>query len=332
MKLTGLILCGGYGKRMWPLTENIPKPLVELKPKYSLIDRQLFDFVNLGVEKVILLTGYLSEKIQEKVGGEFHGVEIDYVVEEEPKGTLFAIKNGMKKAGTDVMIQNGDVVSDINLKKFVSAHYHNECQATMFVTNMRSQYGVVELDGDRVRSFKEKPMLDQYINGGIYLFSADIFENGFGEGDVERTLFPSIAKAGGLGYYKENCFWGSVDTLKDLEEMRKEFANREDKPWGYEKVLVRTEKYMTKELYIKENESTSLHYHKEKDETLHIQSGSLAVEFDGGDKKIFQKNSTFRITPNMIHRLIALENTLLQEVSTPQLDDTIRVKDYYRLR
>ena len=65
-KTIGMILCGGFGKRLRPLTETIPKPLIEIKDNYTILDKQLFDFKNAGVDKVLLLTGFLSEKIRER--------------------------------------------------------------------------------------------------------------------------------------------------------------------------------------------------------------------------------------------------------------------------
>ncbi|MEM3086493.1 MAG: sugar phosphate nucleotidyltransferase [Halobacteria archaeon] len=332
----GMVLCGGHGKRLMPLTQDIPKPLVELRPGYTILDRQLFDFSAANINRAILLTGHLGDKIEKRYGKEFKGVKIEYSVEEEPKGTLFAIRQGMEMAGpgTEVVVRNGDVVADVNLMKMMAHHHRHRggLKATMFVTRMRSPYGIVELEGERIRSFREKPMLDQHINGGIYCLSPGIPMDGYDRGEIEKTVFPALAQSGELGHYREEGFWLAVDTVKELEEARKEYSNREDKPWGYEKVLVRTEKYMTKELFIREGYSTSVHYHKEKDETLYVQSGTLAVEFKDGVKKTFNRNDSFRITPGMHHRLIGLENVVLQEVSTPQLDDTVRVKDFYAAR
>jgi len=79
-KTIGMILCGGFGKRLRPLTETIPKPLIEIKDNYTILDKQLFDFKNAGVDKVLLLTGFLSEKIRERYGNEYRGVEIEYIV------------------------------------------------------------------------------------------------------------------------------------------------------------------------------------------------------------------------------------------------------------
>ena len=82
----GMILCGGFGKRLRPVTETVPKPLVELKEDYTILDKQIFDFKSAGVNKVILLTGFLGEKIEERYGNEYMGVTIEYVKEEKPLG------------------------------------------------------------------------------------------------------------------------------------------------------------------------------------------------------------------------------------------------------
>jgi mannose-6-phosphate isomerase-like protein (cupin superfamily) len=120
----------------------------------------------------------------------------------------------------------------------------------------------------------------------------------------------------------------AIDTSKELETVRKEYESRTDKPWGYEKVLIYTDKYLTKELFIKEGFRTSFHYHEKKDETMYIISGAGYIEFND-KKEYFGKNDTIRIEPYEQHSIVATENTILHEVSTPYLDDTIRVKDYY---
>ncbi|TMS40826.1 MAG: glucose-1-phosphate adenylyltransferase, partial [Methanobacterium sp.] len=90
-RTAGLILCGGFGKRLRPLTEKIPKPLVEIKDNYTILDKQLFDFKSAGVNKAILLTGFLGEKIEERYGENYMGLDIEYIQEDKPLGTLNAI-------------------------------------------------------------------------------------------------------------------------------------------------------------------------------------------------------------------------------------------------
>jgi len=215
-----MILCGGFGKRLKPVTESIPKSLIEIKEDYTILDKQLLDFKNSGVDEVYLLAGFLHEKIEERYGNEYNGVKIHYVIEDEQLGTLNAIRLGMGAIEGDkhCIIRNGDIVSDINLKAMIDYGIKSSLPVIMFVTQMQSPYGIVEINGDRLVSFKEKPILeDYYINGGIYFIKSkiDFFE--FETGDIEKIYFPLIAKENNLGYYKENgIFWIAVDTYKDL--------------------------------------------------------------------------------------------------------------------
>ena len=332
METVGMILCGGMGKRLRPVTETVPKPLIEINDNYTILDKQLFDFKNAGVDEVYLLTGFLHEKIEERYGNEYHGVKIHYVIEDEPLGTLNAIRLGMEAISGDkqCIIRNGDIVSDVNIKAMIEYGVKSSLPVIMFVTQMQSPYGIVEMNGDRLVSFREKPVLeDYYINGGIYFTKSKIDFGEFKTGDIEKIYFPTIAKENKLGYFKENgIYWVAVDTYKDLEAVKKEYKNKTDKPWGYEKILILTEKYSTKELYIKEGFRTSLHYHTEKDETMYILSGSGYIEFEDR-KEFFLKNDSIRIEPGVVHSIVATENTLLHEVSTPYLEDTVCIKDYY---
>lgn len=328
--MIGLILCGGYGKRLTSLTEDLPKTLIEIKDDYTILDNQLFNFKYAGLEKVILLTGHLGEKIKERYGNKYDGLKLQYTKEKEPLGTLGAIKIGLKKAKDDVVVRNGDVISDINLKRMASKAKESKYPITVCITKMQSPYGVVETREDRIKSFIEKPMLDYYINAGTYYIKKEAFKyfDDYEKGDIEKILFPQLANDDKLGSYTEGAFWMSIDTTKDVEEIRREYENREDKPWGYEKTLISTRKYLTKELYIREGYQTSFHYHKKKDETMSITRGSGYVQYED-KKEHFRKNDNIRIKPKVPHSIVALENTLLQEVSTPHPVDTVRVKDEY---
>jgi len=328
--MIGMILCGGMGKRLTSHTEDIPKTLIEIKEGYTVLDNQLFNFKHAGFEKVILLTGYLGEKIKERYAEEYLGMKIEYTTEKKPLGTLGAIKLGLKKAKSDVVVRNGDAMSDINLKRMVHKARDSKYPITMFLTRMQSPYGIVETSEGKVSSFIEKPMLDAYINAGTYYIKEEAFSyfDEYEKGDIEKILFPQLAKNDKIGFYKEEAFWMSIDTVKDVEEIRREYANREDKPWGYEKIVINTKKYLTKELYIKEGYHTSFHYHEKKDETMSILKGSGYIQYQN-EKEHFNKNDNIRIKPKVPHSIVALENTLLQEVSTPHPVDTVRISDEY---
>ncbi|MBU7015737.1 MAG: cupin domain-containing protein [Theionarchaea archaeon] len=329
MDYIGAILCGGYGTRLRPLTQETPKPLIELREGYTILDKQLLHFKTAGITHIYMLAGYLHEKIHERYSKSWDGLTIEYLIEEKPGGTLYALNNLFQATEKDAIIMNGDIVTDINLKEMVN--HCTEHEMFMYVAPLVSPFGVVELSDSRVISFKEKPILPHHINGGIYVipFSLRRYFAHYKEGDAEKLVFPSIARAGALRCYKEDdVFWHSVDSIKDLETVQSEYHNKTDKPWGYEKIIVLTDKYLTKELYIKKGESTSLHYHEKKDETLHVYRGEGYVEFSD-HQVVLRKNETVRIEPNTLHSIHAIENLVLNEYSTPHPEDTVRTRDTY---
>jgi NDP-sugar pyrophosphorylase family protein len=334
--MLGMILCGGAGKRFRPLTETTPKALFELKDGYTVTDRQLFQYKSAGFDRVILLTAHLGEKIRKKFGSEHMGLKLEYIQERKPLGTLNAIRLGMEAAGEDVMVSNGDIVADLNLRRMCEEFKKSSCRASIFIARMPSPYGIVELSGKRIKSFREKPLLNYYINGGFYCLSKRVLGllEKFKVGNIENTAFPELAARGQLTFYREggDPFWASIDTAKDLDAVRQEYSNRTDKPWGYEKVLRLDKKRAEKLIYLMAGYRTSLHYHKVRDETLHVLGGAGWAEFEGGRRRRFVKGSRIHIKPNTIHSFIATRNTLIHEVSTPNPEDVVRVRDFYEVR
>jgi NDP-sugar pyrophosphorylase family protein len=329
MDYVGAVLCGGYGMRLRPLTEEIPKPLLDLKEGYTILDKQLLHFKFAGIRTVYLLAGYLHDKLSARYGNMWDDIEINYLIEDNPRGTLFALNNLFKTVNEDVVVMNGDIVTDMNLKEMI--HHHKSGEMLMFITPLISPFGVVELSDSKVISFSEKPVLPYHINGGIYVMDSSLkkYCSSYSEGTVETLVFPTIAREGLLRYYREDtAFWHSVESAKDLEIVQLEYSNKQDKPWGYEKIIVSTEKYLTKELYVKRGACTSLHYHEKKDETLHVSWGEGYIEFE--DEQVFlRKNEKIRIKPGKAHSIHAVENLLLNEYSTPHPHDTIRITDPY---
>lgn len=332
----GLILAGGYGKRLKPLTDTVPKPLIELKEGYCILDKQLNDFRFAGAREVVLLTGYMHDKIEKKYGEEWKGLRIRYSVEDRPLGTWGAIRKALSELEIKgpVVIMNGDIITDADLSSIISNGSH---PVTILGVQMKSPYGTLDISGTTIVSFREKPVLPYYINGGIYYVkeAKELLTAGYDlrpPSSIENDVFPKLAKAGKLGVYLESdsdVLWKSLDSMKDLEEVRSIYQSRTDKPWGYELVVALTEKYLQKKLYIKEGYRTSMHYHEFKMETLYVVKGRVRVEFP--DKEAIELNEGERhtIEPKTVHSIVALRNTLIDEASSPHPSDTIRVKDYY---
>lgn len=330
--VTGVILAGGYGKRLMPLTEKIPKPLLEISKDYTILDKQLEDFGNIGVKEVYLLIGHLGDQIKKRYGSSYNGIKIRYLEEEKPMGTLWAISNALMNVKTDVLVRNGDNVSDHNFKEFIDYSRKSNDPITITVTKMISPFGVIETSDNKVISFKEKPELNILINAGIYYIKKEAFpyfQKKYYKKNFEQTVLPDLAEERKIGYYKEDgVFWIGVDGHKDLETTKKEFENKEIKPWGYEKNVVNNEKYLVKELYIKKGFQTSLHSHPNKDESMHIQEGEGYIDF-GNKKELIAKGNVIRIKPKTKHTIIANKNLRIFEYSTPHPKDTVRIKDFY---
>ncbi|HUP46691.1 MAG TPA: cupin domain-containing protein [Thermoanaerobaculia bacterium] len=107
---------------------------------------------------------------------------------------------------------------------------------------------------------------------------------------------------------------------------------RVDKPWGYELIFARTDRYVGKILHVNKGETLSLQYHEMKDETLYVVHGELqlTVEYDGDRRELpLRKGEAFHIPPRLIHRMLAVVDTDVAEVSTPELDDVVRLEDRY---
>lgn len=224
-----LILSGGYGKRLRPLTDSTPKGLMEIKDGFTILDKQLLDLKAARIENVFFLTGYLGEKIKQRYQDNWQGIHIHYFKEDEPMGTLWAVKNALGQIDSDVVVRNGDIVSEINLGNFIQHSKDSEHLLTIFITKMRSPYGILEVKDNKVLSFLEKPVLDHFINAGVYFIKKEAFPYFFrdypaSEKGVETTVFKTMSEQGLVGSYYEDVFWESVDGFKDLQRVREHYA------------------------------------------------------------------------------------------------------------
>lgn len=260
--MIGAILAGGYGKRLKPITDEVPKALVQIRENYTIMDRQIFDFQNMGVKEIYILSGYLGNKIEERYGEEKYGIKFHYLREAKPLGTLFSIKNLLsERSDEDVILRNGDTVTDLNFKRFVQFAQESSYWLTMFVVKMKSPFGIVDLLGDQVTEFREKPLLNHSINAGIYYIKKEAFgtfQADYVDKEIETTVFPVLAKKKLTGAYSEETFWMGIDSEKDLEQVRKEYSNRKDYPWGYVKNLYEGNDRLFQEYFIKAGEQTTI--------------------------------------------------------------------------
>ncbi|MDT7869782.1 MAG: NDP-sugar synthase [Thermoproteus sp.] len=225
--MRALILAGGFGKRLAPLTNEVPKPLLPVAGKPILV-RQIEWLRGQGFSDFVLAVGYLRHKVFEALGdGRRLGVRIFYSVEEEPLGTAGAIKNAEPFLDDDVFVAtNGDVVTDLPVKPLLEALA--DADAAVALVPLRSPYGIVEFDElGRVVSFREKPVLGGYfINAGVYAMRRELLKVLPSRGNIEETTFPQLAERKRLkAVVYSDVFWRSIDTVKDLEEVERILGN-----------------------------------------------------------------------------------------------------------
>ncbi|AIF83874.1 Nucleoside-diphosphate-sugar pyrophosphorylase family protein [Candidatus Nitrososphaera evergladensis SR1] len=221
--MKAVILAGGFGKRLKPLTDQIPKPMIEVL-NLPIIEWQIKWLAGNGIKEFIICVGYLKEQIINHIGsGSRLGVKVGYAVEEEPLGTGGALKNaeGLLSGQSEFFMLNGDILSNLDplkLRDGGAAH-------ALALVPLRSPYGVVEVDkANKVLGFVEKPRIkDRWINAGVYHFTSDVFSYLPENGNIETTALPALAKEGKLkATTYDSIFWRSIDSHKDIEEAAKE--------------------------------------------------------------------------------------------------------------
>ena len=228
-----LILAGGMGERLRPLTDTLPKPMVPLCEK-PILWHQVQWLRQAGVSDIVFLVGYLWQTIQDYFGdgGEF-GFHAHYSVEDSPLGRGGAIRQGFSQVPADaesVMVLNGDVITRENPEKLLAAFRQSQATnsnhlASIMVVPMVSPYGLVDLSPeDDVVGFREKVEMEHWINAGVYVFDRRIAAQLPELGDHETSTFPALAKAGQISALRSRAFWRSVDSFKDLKEAEEHLA------------------------------------------------------------------------------------------------------------
>ncbi len=177
LHLQAVIMAGGLGTRLRPLTENLPKPmlLVNGQPVMESIIHQLRD---VGIRRVNVTTHYKPEKIIEHFGdGHAFGIELSYVNEDRPLGTGGAL-GLMAPPNEPLLVINGDILTRVDFGAMLAFHRENHADMTIAVRNYDVQvpYGVIECEGSRVRQLREKPQLGFLVNAGIYLLEPVVFQ------------------------------------------------------------------------------------------------------------------------------------------------------------
>ena len=223
-----VVLVGGEGTRLRPITSRVPKPAVPVMGR-PFIGYILESLARHGVERVVFSTGHLAAAIQAEIGdGSRFGVEARYAFEDTPLGTAGAIKNAQSELGPGgFLVLNGDVMSDVDLTALVAFHRDKRARASLVTVAVEDprRYGLVEVRSDgRISRFLEKPGAEWQgpgrINAGVYVLEPEVLElipprRRF---SVETGVFPALATAGRLYGFADNGYWRDIGTPQSYLE------------------------------------------------------------------------------------------------------------------
>jgi mannose-1-phosphate guanylyltransferase len=223
--IDAVILVGGQGTRLRPLTLSAPKPMLPTAG-VPFLTHMLSRIAAAGIRHVVLGTSYRAEVFEDYFGtGAKLGLEIDYVVESEPLGTGGGIRNVLPalRHGT-AMIFNGDVLSGVDLTALHATHVRHDAAVTLYLTRVKDPraFGCVPTDADgRVTAFLEKdpnPITDQ-INAGTYVFARSVIES-IPAGrpvSVERETFPALLQGSARVFaHVDSTYWRDLGTPADF--------------------------------------------------------------------------------------------------------------------
>lgn len=215
MNMDAIILAGGRGTRLKPVTDFIPKPLIPIN-NVPILEWQIRFLKKFKINNIIVCTSYKSEQIENFLRmKENFGLRIKVSIEKKPLGTGGAIKKASKFIRSEnFLVLNGDTITNIPINQLKS---HQNVIASV---KLHTKYGILETKDGFVIKFSEKKEIENiWMNAGIYYLSKSIIKDLPLVGDIEKTTFPKYAEQGKLRLVKfRDVLWYSIDSFKDLEE------------------------------------------------------------------------------------------------------------------
>lgn len=226
--LQAVIMAGGLGTRLRPLTDNVPKPMLPVGQR-PLLERMLEQLKQAGVTQVNVTTHYKADVITEHFGdGKAFGVDIRYVREDQPLGTAGAL--GLMEAKDDpVLVINGDILTRVNFRALRDFHREHRADMTVCVRqyDLKVPYGVVESDGVVVTGIVEKPLLRHFVSAGIYLLDPGVTSLvAAGERcDMPDLIRRLIADRKRVVSFPISEYWMDIGQLADYEQAKSDLAS-----------------------------------------------------------------------------------------------------------
>jgi dTDP-glucose pyrophosphorylase len=222
-----VLMAGGLGSRLHPLTQDTPKPMLKVGGK-PVIHTIVETLVDQGFRRLFLSVNYRAEQIKDYFGaGEQFGATIEYLHETEPRGTAGALSLLPVRPDVPVLVMNADVLTSVNFANLMRFHMDSGAAATMCVREyaVNVPYGVVEIEDNRIVALNEKPQKRFFINAGIYALSPDSlgFVPGSGLYDMPTLFRKLMAQELSVSAFPLREYWMDIGHLEDLDRARTEY-------------------------------------------------------------------------------------------------------------
>ncbi len=223
-----VLMAGGMGQRLRPLTESTPKPLLQIGKK-PLLQIIIENFLESGFYKFFISVNYKAEMIERYFGdGSHFGAQIQYLREEEQLGTAGALGLLPFRPERPLIVMNGDILTRVNFNQLLDQHIRNRAAGTMCIRDYDLQvpYGVVNVNGQQIQSIEEKPMYRFFINAGIYVLEPDSL-NFLGEKFQDMPdFFRKLAEAQKLtNVFPIREYWLDIGNLNDFHRANGDYSD-----------------------------------------------------------------------------------------------------------
>ena len=229
LPIDAVIMAGGRGTRLKPLTDSIPKPLLKVVDK-PIIEHNIDRLISFGIDDYWLSINYLGEQLKQYFqNGESKGVEINYVTEEKPLGTVGAARAINDLKHTTVLITNSDILTNLDYEDFYQDFINSKADLSVVTIpyEVNIPYAVLETENENVKSFKEKPTYTYYSNGGIYLIKRELLnlipQNEFYNAtDLMEEL---IKKGKKVKSYPLRGYWLDIGKHEDFKKAQEDYKH-----------------------------------------------------------------------------------------------------------
>lgn len=227
LPVRAVVMAGGFGKRLLPLTTETPKPMLPIGDK-PLLERIIARLRESGIRQVSITTHHQAEKIRRYFGdGSAFGVEVNYVNEETPLGTAGALS--LLESDEPLLVMNGDILTQVEFRSMLDFHQQQKAELTVGVRQFHVDvpYGVVDVEGTRVRGIREKPRMDFLVSAGIYLVEPSV-RRGIRAGapiDMTQVIERLLEEGRRVASFPVLEYWLDIGRPADYEQAQRDADN-----------------------------------------------------------------------------------------------------------